>query len=88
LATCNCDTVYSVVLQPGPAQFCAAAAAEGPSQTTILGAVAVVVAGAAAVAAAGKQGELPSVGQVQASQAADKAKGRPASKHDVTESST
>jgi pyruvate/2-oxoglutarate dehydrogenase complex dihydrolipoamide acyltransferase (E2) component len=52
-------------------------AAEGPSQTTILGAVAVVVAGGAAFAAAGKQGELPSSGDLQAgaSQAADAAKG-------------
>lgn len=73
------------MLQPGPAQFCAAAAAEGPSQTTILGAVAVVVAGGAAIAAAGKQGELPSASYVQV---ADKAKGRPTSKHDGTESST
>lgn len=58
--------------------FCAAcAAAEGPSQTTILGAVAVVVAGGAAVAVAGKQGELPSTGDVQAfaSQSAGAAKG-------------
>lgn len=52
-------------------------AAEGPSQTTILGAVAVVVAGGAAIAAAGKQGELPSAGNLQAgaSEAAGAAKG-------------
>jgi hypothetical protein len=52
-------------------------ATEGPSQTTILGAVAVVVAGGAAVAAAGRQGELPSAGNLQAgaSEAAGAAKG-------------
>lgn len=36
----------------------------GPSQTTLLGVGAVVVAGAAAFLAAGKQGELPGVNTV------------------------